>query len=290
LGEKMIDVLFHVNDPYKSCEGFPLHQHTYCEFEYILDGELDTVLPQGVMRLRKGQFVFHPPWTPHEVRNTGKPVHLLFVLTSKYPKYIPANIPIDDTPEALYGKIFREMLEEYKYQRPLRNIEIFFCWQDLLDAYCHQFCEVIGRDDVVSRIYRILNDNLSNPYFNIEHGFSDIGFSVDSLRRIFKKSTGTTLKEYLLDARISNACNLMMMANKKKPQIKDVAIQCGFRDPLYFSRIFRSRMHISPRDFLNGKGRQYLKNTTFLSLADQYPISCSIPVLSPVFSERFEIE
>ena len=43
--------------------------------------------------------------------------------------------------------------------------------------------------------------------------------------------------------RIENACALI---EKEHDCVKEIAFLCGFNDPLYFSKIFKKKMGISP--------------------------------------------
>ena len=61
--------------------------------------------------------------------------------------------------------------------------------------------------------------------------------------RSFKSIYGVTPNEYRQNYRLSQAMNLLKMTDLP---VRDIAAQCGFGDPLYFSRIFKKRNGISP--------------------------------------------
>lgn len=64
--------------------------------------------------------------------------------------------------------------------------------------------------------------------------------------RSFKSIYGTTPNEYKQNYRLSQAMNLLRMTNLP---IQDIAYQCGFCDPFYFSRIFKKRIGVSPYEY-----------------------------------------
>jgi transcriptional regulator GlxA family with amidase domain len=68
--------------------------------------------------------------------------------------------------------------------------------------------------------------------------FSEYYFS-----SVFKKTTGMTVKEYIHHFRINKAEILLKSTNMT---ISEVAINTGFNDINYFSRIFREYKQVSP--------------------------------------------
>ena len=66
----------------------------------------------------------------------------------------------------------------------------------------------------------------------------------------FKRMTGYSLTDYLLRKRLAQA-KTMLRKNPYK-SIPDIAFDCGFEDPAYFSRQFRKAFDITPSHFRNG--------------------------------------
>ena len=63
---------------------------------------------------------------------------------------------------------------------------------------------------------------------------------------VFKEVTGIRLRDYLIQARINKAKDLLKNAELK---VKEIAYQVGFRSPDYFCRIFRKKTGISPTEW-----------------------------------------
>jgi two-component system, response regulator YesN len=73
-----------------------------------------------------------------------------------------------------------------------------------------------------------------------------VGVSSQYLSKIFKEETSQTFVEYLTNIRINRAKEIIQTSDQS---IKQVGIMVGYKDPNYFSRIFRSVVGISPSDF-----------------------------------------
>lgn len=63
------------------------------------------------------------------------------------------------------------------------------------------------------------------------------------LSRRFKEMTGKTIKEYVTDLRISHA--KIALAQTSRP-IVDIAMDCGYHSPMFFSRVFKQNTGYTP--------------------------------------------
>ncbi len=70
-----------------------------------------------------------------------------------------------------------------------------------------------------------------------------VNCSADYLSNLFHRQTGRRLTEYLNDERISRATGLL---EETSLNISEIAWACGYRDPGYFSRLFRKKTGMSP--------------------------------------------
>jgi len=67
------------------------------------------------------------------------------------------------------------------------------------------------------------------------------------LSHLFKEHTGQCFTDYLADRRIERAVELMQTTDLSLAQIGE---QVGYSDPNYFSRVFKKRRGVGPREFL----------------------------------------
>jgi AraC-like DNA-binding protein len=71
------------------------------------------------------------------------------------------------------------------------------------------------------------------------------GLSPLHLIRVFRKATGLTPHNWLMDRRVHLACNLL----RAGMSATHVAAQCGFSDQSHLTRVFKSRLGITPGRF-----------------------------------------
>ena len=77
------------------------------------------------------------------------------------------------------------------------------------------------------------------------------GYNKIYLSQFFKEKYGVTIKQYIMNLRLEKAKDLLLATTL---QINEIAKVCGYEDEKYFSRIFRKRYGVSPRDFRDNPG------------------------------------
>ena len=78
---------------------------------------------------------------------------------------------------------------------------------------------------------------------------SFIGFTRSYFYSVFKKQTGQSPQEYLLQIRLTRARQLLTQTDWR---IMDIASAVGFEDSLHFSRLFHQKCGCSPSDYRAG--------------------------------------
>lgn len=70
--------------------------------------------------------------------------------------------------------------------------------------------------------------------------------SMSTLERIFKEHMGTTPKRFILQAKLSTACERIIST---KMSVKEVGMSVGYQDHANFTRAFRKLMGMSPTEY-----------------------------------------
>ncbi len=104
--------------------------------------------------------------------------------------------------------------------------------------------------DLADDVAWYLQANYHLP-LTVESLAKQYGVGPRHLNKVFKERTGLRPSEYLLKLRMEQARRIL----EAKPEalIKDVAINVGYSDPLYFSRIFKKETGSWPSEFQQEK-------------------------------------
>lgn len=120
---------------------------------------------------------------------------------------------------------------------------------DSVAQSCAPLPEQPGRDctDLANQIRRFIEKNFSQP-LTVADMAALMGTSVERLRRSFREAYGVTPYAYLTNIRLQRAQHLLRCG----VPVKEVALSVGYRDPNYFSRLFRQRFDRPPSSFQSG--------------------------------------
>ena len=98
--------------------------------------------------------------------------------------------------------------------------------------------------------------NYADSSYELDTYMHSLPFSYDYLRKMFQKELGITPHRYLMDKRLKMAAELLVTDDAGARTVGDIALLCGFHDPLYFSRMFKAKYGTAPRNYLESRLRQ----------------------------------
>lgn len=98
---------------------------------------------------------------------------------------------------------------------------------------------------VVERVKRTIRER-SHEDLSLERIAAEEGVSPFHLSRLFKEETGVNYIDFLTACRMEKARALL---GNPALSLKQIAYEVGYRDPNYFSRVFKRTTGVSPRDY-----------------------------------------
>lgn len=102
----------------------------------------------------------------------------------------------------------------------------------------------------LDRMNTIIDHNLADQEFDVDAFAMAMGYKRTVFYQKVNAITGKTPNEYLRDARLKKAAELLL---DDRLNVAEVAYQIGFTDPSYFSKCFKTYYGVTPSCFQNRK-------------------------------------
>lgn len=95
-----------------------------------------------------------------------------------------------------------------------------------------------------------ISENYSSDEISLNQVAATVNISPSHFSTIFSQETGSTFIEYLTGVRMEKAKELLRCSGMKTSEI---GYAVGYRDPHYFSYLFKKRQGCTPKEFRSGK-------------------------------------
>ena len=102
-------------------------------------------------------------------------------------------------------------------------------------------------NEIINRVVLETEENFSDTSLSIAEIADRLGYNSKYISHLFKKKMGMNYSEYIRDIRIKYAVSLF---EHGIDSVKSVAFLSGFKDPLYFSTVFKKTVGIAPKEYL----------------------------------------
>lgn len=109
-------------------------------------------------------------------------------------------------------------------------------------------------DELFRKLKKYIDDNYNNPELSLSVIGADISYHPKYLSGLFKRRMGIGIAEYLNTVRVQNACTLM---DQGLVCVSEIAALSGYRDALYFSKVFRKKLGLSPKSYIAARQQDH---------------------------------
>jgi AraC-like DNA-binding protein len=181
-------------------------------------------------------------WHEHWIGFDGETAHRW-----RQHKFISAKNPVvkinaEDTVLATFSR----MMQSARTYRPALQQILAGATDDLMgliysSRQAPPAADAQNASAIESAINRIQNEFGCD--LNMKLLARDIGVSYSGFCHTFTEHTGLSPHQYLLELRLIRARSLLA---ETEFSIKEIAAQTGFKDGLYFSRLFRQKLNLTP--------------------------------------------
>ena len=122
----------------------------------------------------------------------------------------------------------------------------------LIASTVHMLTSDIVYSDTVQQVINNILNNYPDADYDLNAYLQSLPFSFEYLKKLFKNEVGMTPRQFLTDKRLENAANNLALSGCGS-SISQIARQCGFQEPLYFSRLFKKKYGVSPKNYTPDK-------------------------------------
>lgn len=225
----------------------PKHMHNHCELIYCTSGNGEIQFANKTLRYGEDSVVIIPPMTLHTNRGTDSFTNIHCVMRD-----LSINIQEPVLISGLKNGHLRNAFSALFYYFSVDSQAS----KALLPVYAHLIITTIetmidtesSYTDIVRQISDTIAKNYVDPCFDLNKYLISFSFSTEYLKRIFRQEMGVTPRQYLTEIRLENAAKILSNENTGL-NISQVARQCGYNDPLYFSKLFKRKYGVSPKNY-----------------------------------------
>ena len=223
------------------------HAHSSWEFIYCTSGSGRLSFDGGVIPYQAGHLVLIPPFVYHQNESeTGfTNIHLNMrdpALNLRRPAVIHDDgnhFILDAFTAAFY----------YFGSSPGKQTLVLSAYANLIVNLITDSLSAPVRNPIVDEIAKNIILSYPDENFELDQYLRTLPFNYDYLRKLFKSEAGITPHQFLMDTRLQAAAARLGFADGRQTNISEIAHLCGFREPLYFSKVFRKKYGMSPSQY-----------------------------------------
>jgi YesN/AraC family two-component response regulator len=153
--------------------------------------------------------------------------------------------------EMLFDEIFNNLSKGFHDE----NLEyVNFCFGHLLATfiYANRTSDDLADESnsVIRRSINFMNKNLDKK-LSLQEISGEAGYSPTYFTTLFRKETNYSPLSYFSHLKIVKACEFLDYTRLK---IKEISFSLGYTDPYYFTKDFKKKIGLSPRQYRNRVG------------------------------------
>lgn len=238
------------------------HVHDFVELIFCTGGHGRTTIYNRDYEIGAGDLIIHNPNTPHhESSDLDCPLEFFFVgLTDFQINGLAPNMlieerlcPVQKTEgyKEQFDIFFVELIKETLYRKGhFQLISEAICACILALALRVMDGTPVLEEGISSHSIRIkeyIDQNFTSD-LNLSQLSSAVYISQTYISHIFKAEMGVSPIQYLINKRIAYAKQLLSTSDMS---IAQIATECGYDDPVYFSQVFKRLTRFSPKKYRN---------------------------------------
>ena len=229
-------------EQYETDRYFHTHNHNFYELVYYVNGSGILTANKRNYLIEENSYAIVPPDIYHsEKQLTGaNKICLAF--------YCDETIPF------IYKKDFSQKIHKvlkdiYKESKNLHfNSEDYFSTK-INEMFIYINREINSNNKTSLTNFEYIINNIDEKFAQkllLSEYAEQLNISYDYFRHKFKKITGYSPQDYIINKRLEMAADLLATTNHT---CTEISYKCGFSDSAQFSKMFKEKHNISPRQY-----------------------------------------
>jgi two-component system, response regulator YesN len=145
----------------------------------------------------------------------------------------------------LYVRIREKLVQEGISMHQLYLPENLPQWKGFVHKICLKVSEIHQANDPIERakqyIYRHFHETIT-----LEQVSEMVHLSPTYFTKLFRETTNITFIDFLTEVRLGKARQMLL---ENQLSLKEISFMVGYKDPNYFSRVFKKHYNQSPKQF-----------------------------------------
>ncbi len=250
----------------KGCQTYPYHRHNGYEIYYFIQGNIYLYIEDQRYLPQMGDLAIIPPNCFHRIVSLDEQTYERITINIKetvvnrlsttdtdlsacFHSFLPHNPPPVHLPVKSREQFtelahsLENMLNSKEYGSDIMT-NVYLSQLLLLTNYCFQQNYSLKNNimpSLIKDIMKYIRGNLQND-FTINDLSQAFYSNPTYISRMFKKHTGLTLREYILDCRIEHAKKMLHLGHS----VSEACYGSGFHDYANFIRSFKNVVGIPP--------------------------------------------
>jgi len=140
--------------------------------------------------------------------------------------------------------------KECKFNLPWKENVVINHFKNIVIHLCRYYIQsTAASKDLLLKLEKTVNYMKKNfaKDLSLEKLAKTAKMNTSTFRRLFKQVTGYSPIAFLQQLRIAEAARLLLTTNLK---VKNVSIKVGYNNQMYFVKIFKNTMGITPKEYL----------------------------------------
>ncbi|WP_019423065.1 AraC family transcriptional regulator [Paenibacillus sp. OSY-SE] len=260
------------------------HTHDYIQIWYVLKGEFKHTINHRTYNMVKGNLFVIPPFAVHRVEMIpGQDMEVIgceflpHFINERFEKadwskdcfdfsyleqflideeQITPKVVLTGEADMEVSRLLEEMLAEYRQSKRYFELVLKANLLKLLSVIIREYTKLADKpseeDDRVEK-YRDLMTSVTEyihvhfaEELRLERLCRQFSLSKTYFCYLFKRFTGKTFNDYLIDLRVRKAAEWLVETDMS---VTEICFGVGFNDLAYFSRMFKRHTGVSPSQY-----------------------------------------